>query len=151
MINRAENIFRRDGPLGGIRRVAIAGADDTAACNACASEHHAVTLRPVIAAIEQIAASFRLWRAAMLGHAHDQSLIQKAALLQVVQKRGKGLIEGGTELVAQARRLVLVGIPRSVRKAELVPLHADEACARFDQAASLQRRLSKEVLAIALA
>ena len=73
--------------------MAIAGADHLPSGNSATRQHHAEHPRPVIAA----ACGIELWRAAKLAHRDHERIVEQSSLAEVVNDRGKGLVERGDQ------------------------------------------------------
>src|SRR5262245_542552 len=86
--DRRGQVFGQNAAIPGLGADVVGGAVDYAAADAAASEGDREDWAPVVAAIAGIVAR----RAAKLGHAHDERVVQHASLRQVFQKSGERLI-----------------------------------------------------------
>src|SRR5262249_22746036 len=113
----ADGVLYRGGDVGGsertVMRVLAAGvalAHDSAAAHATAREQGAVKGLPVPAARLVIDAR----RAAELAHGHDQRTLQEAALLEVEQQCGQGLVQPRSMTILHDLKIAIVVVPAAV-------------------------------------
>ena len=84
--------------------------------------------------------------AAELAHGQHHGGVQQPALLQVLQQGGKGLVQGGSQIVPQPLVVVLVGVPGPVS----VSGGGHKAAAGFHQATSQQHALTDSGASVGL-
>ncbi len=102
-----------------VSRMAIRRAIDVPGRNATTCEQRSKCVRPMVAPrlarIGTLCELSESRRAAGLSNGDDQSCLQETALIKVMQKRRKGLIENGAQKILQLRKIVLVCIPTRIR------------------------------------
>ena len=114
-----------------------------AATNPTAGEEHAVAAGPVVASGVHV----DLRRAAEFAHPHDERGVEQAALFEVVEQRGVGLLHRRDDTVLESAKVVLVRVRRDARAVH----GGDEARARLHEPAREQVRLAPRMPPVALA
>ena len=151
VIDRGQQVLRRDGPVGGSGGVGVAGADDLAAADAAAGQGDAPDARPVVAAARRVEPR----RAAELAGGDHQRRFQPAAPLEVVDQGREGLIEGRQQfagvIVERAERRRAVAVPGDPVEDRLEHVDRDHANAGLDQPTRQQTALAEGRAAVSVA
>src|SRR5262245_12204535 len=113
VVDRRGEAFRRLGVSLGEAADLVAGADDSAALYAAASEEDGLDRSPVMPAwlLVGLTGRLRIGSPAKLAGHHHQRRIEQAALSQVVEQGGDGLVGRRQELGAQNLEDVAVRVP----------------------------------------
>src|SRR5207247_10806525 len=85
-----------------------------------------------------------LVRSPVLADQQHQSLVEHAAGLEILQQRRIHLVQSRAQPILEAREIIVMGVPRRVGGAELVPVHRHHAHARLEDRKSTRLNSSHE-------